>query len=148
MKVLGRSTRRKEREQAAITGEAFYFIAGQHTSEDALIVDVAQQGAGVLISRPLETGQMVKLKFAMPRQLRSYDYSVRNYEVWGVVRYATKDHRHDSSDRYEIGIAFMGKDAPPEYLAAPETLFDIRPVPKRDGLWAVRLLPRVSDRHL
>lgn len=147
MKVPGRSTRRKERHRGDIPGVAYYFMAGKHTSEDALIVDVAPQGAGVLLSCPLQTGQMVKLKFPMPRELRSYDYSARNYEVWGVVRYAIKDNREDFVDRYEIGIAFLGRDAPPQYLAAPETLFDIKPVPKRDGLWSVRLLPRVSSRY-
>lgn len=147
MKVQGRSTRRKERHRATIPGEAFYFMAGKHTSDDVLIVDVAPQGAGVLISCALEPGQIVKLKFPMPRELRSYDYSARNYEVWGVVRYAIKDNRQDSVEGYEIGIAFLGREAPPEYLAAPDTLFDLKPVPKRDGFWLVRLLPRGSGRQ-
>jgi hypothetical protein len=123
-------------------------MAGKHTGEDAIIIDVTPQGAGVLISCPLVTGQMVKLKFPMPRELRAYDYSAQNYEVWGIVRYSIKEDRKDSvADSYEIGIAFSGKEAPPEYLTTPETLFDIKPVPKRDGLWALRLLPRESSRH-
>lgn len=146
MKFQGRSTRRKERRRASIRGEAFYFATGSHTSEDALIIDITPQGAGALISRPLEPGQLVKLKFPMPREFRAYDYSRRNYEVWGVVRYVTKDVRHDpAADSYEIGIAFSGKEAPSEYLAAPQTLFDLKPVPKRDGLWSLRPLPRTPN---
>lgn len=146
MKVQGWSTRRKERRHASIAGEAFYFIAGKHVTENVLIIDVTPQGAGVLISRRLQTGQMVKLRFPMPRELRAYDHRALDYEVWGIVRYAIKNNGPDSgAGSYEIGIAFSGREAPPEYLSNPETLFDLKPVPKRDGLWSLRLLSRGSN---
>ncbi len=150
---MGRSTRRMEREGTSIPGTAHFFHAGAHVTEDVLVVDVSLQGAGVLLSNELLVGQMVQVKFAMPRELRCYNVSARIYEIWGVVRFIvsvppTVMEAHPELDltyRYEIGLAFCGKQPPPQYFTNPETLFDIKPVPRRDGLWSLRTAPRVPD---
>ena len=142
----GRSKRRKERKETWIQGQAHYFFEGKQATSEALILNVTPQGAGALIPCPLQLGQMIKLRFPMPRELRLYDLRTAFYEIWGVVRFVGKaPGQEEVDDRYEIGIAFTGKDAPPEYLANPETLFDLKPMPRRDGLWSVRIAPRVSD---
>ena len=147
MKLEGRSKRRKEREETSIQGEAQYFFEGRPTTSEALILIVTPQGAGVVISCPLHYGQMVQLRFRMPRELRLYDLHASLYEIWGVVRFVVKaPGQEEVEDRYEIGIAFTGKTAPPQYLDNPETLFDLKPMPRRDGLWSVRTAPRVADR--
>lgn len=148
-----RSTRRMEREGTSIPGKAVFFRDGAHVTEDVLIVDVSLQGAGVLLSNSLRVGQMVQVKFAMPREFRCYDVSARIYEIWGVVRFVvpvppTVIAAHpelDLSYSHEIGLAFCGKHPPPQYFNNPETLFDIRPVPRRGGLWSLRTAERVRD---
>lgn len=153
MNTERRSTRRREREGISIPGQAEFFLDGSHTTEDVLIINVSVQGAGALVSSSLRIGQMVKLKFAMPRGLRCYDVSARVYEIWGVVRFvgpvpAAVSEAHpdlDLTNRYEIGVAFSGNQPPPQYLVDPETLFDIKPVQRRDGLWSLRTAPRKPD---
>jgi hypothetical protein len=148
MKVGDRSKRRKERKETSIQGQAHYFSEGGYTTSEALILNITPHGAGALISCPLQYGQMVKLRFPMPPELRLYDLHSSHYEIWGVVRFigeAPRAEDEEAGDRYEIGIAFTGKDAPPEYLANPKTLFDLKPMPRRDGLWVTRTAPRVSD---
>jgi hypothetical protein len=153
MKIDRRSNRRIEREGTSIPGKAYFFLAGRHTTTEVLIINVTYQGAGVLLSKPLRIGQMLRVKFAMPRKLRCYDVNELEYEIWGVVRFVgqanpevSKPHlAKPMAARYEIGIAFSGKQPPPQYLADPETLFDIKPVPRRDGLWSLRRASRIPD---
>ena len=148
-----RSTRRREREGTSIPGKADFFLAGVRTTENILIINVTLQGAGVLLSSSLQVGQMIKFEFAMPREFRCYDVGARVYEIWGVVRYVgpvptgviAAHPELDLTDHYEVGVAFSGKFPPPEYLANPDTLFDIKPMPRRDGLWALRRAPRIPD---
>jgi hypothetical protein len=154
MSTERRSKRRIEREETSIPGKADFFSAGAHTSEDVLIINVTLQGAGILLSSPLRIGQMIKVQFAMPIELRCYDANARFYEIWGVVRFVSEvpppvvseeTPGESTAYRYEIGVAFSGKQPPSQYLTDPETIFDIKPVRRRDGLWSVRIAPRFSD---
>lgn len=146
MRTLGRSTRRNEREPISIGGTAHYFFDGSHHSSEVVILNVSVNGAGILIACPLRKGQMVKLRFPMPREFRLFDFGASRYEIWGVVRFVGGMQTDEIvGDRYEIGLAFTDKYPPPQYLDDPATLFELKPAPKRDGLWSVRKAPLVAD---
>jgi hypothetical protein len=154
MSIERRSKRRIERAETSIPGKADFFSAGAHTTEDVLIINVTRQGAGILLSSQLRIGQMIKVRFAMPIGLRCYDASARVYEIWGVVRFvgqapplmvSEEQPEETVAYPYEIGVAFSGKQPPSQYLSNPETLFAIKPVPRRDGLWSVRIASRIPD---
>src|SRR4051794_34366702 len=103
MKIEGRSKRRKERKETSIEGQAHYFFDGRLTISEAHIINITPHGAGALISCALQHGQMVKLRFPMPQDLRLYDLRMPQYEIWGVVRYVGEVHR-DEEEEVEVEV--------------------------------------------
>ena len=87
--------------------------------------DVSAFGAGFNLKRPIKRGRLVLMTVPMPRQLRSFDYGEPQYKIWGLVRRCLSVGRSAAAPEYSIGVAFIGKHPPPDYLEHPSMLYDI-----------------------
>ena len=104
------------------------------------LIDVTQHGAGFTLTRPTETGRLLKLIMPMPPQLRSFDHTESRYFVWGVVRHCSNipESRVQGLEHFRVGVAFVGKSAPPSFQADPAIRFE--PVPPNGDqapLWRI-----------
>jgi hypothetical protein len=90
-------------------------------NEITRLSDVSAFGAGFNLKRPIKRGRLIQMTIPMPRQLRSYDYSEPQYKIWGLVRRCISAARGE----YSIGVAFIGKAPPPDFLDHPSMLYDI-----------------------
>ena len=86
---------------------------------------VSAFGAGFSLKRPLNRGRIVLMTIPMPRQLRSFDYGEPQYKIWGLVRRCLSIGRSSAAPEYSIGVAFIGKNPPPDYIDHPSMLYDI-----------------------
>ena len=93
-------------------------------NEITRLSDVSAFGAGFNLKRPIKRGRMILLTIPMPRQLRSYDYSEPQYKIWALVRRCLSIGK-GTTPEYSIGVAFIGKSPPPDYLEHPSRLYDI-----------------------
>ncbi len=93
-------------------------------NEITRLSDVSAFGAGFNLKRPIKRGRLVQMTVPMPRQLRSFDYSEPQYKIWGLVRRCLSIGR-TSAPEYSIGVAFIGKNPPPDYLEHPSMIYDI-----------------------
>lgn len=87
--------------------------------------DVSAFGAGFALKRPIKRGRLVLMTIPMPRQLRSFDYGEPQYRVWGLVRRCIAIGSNSRDAEYSIGVAFIGKTPPAEYMEHPSRLYDI-----------------------
>jgi hypothetical protein len=94
-------------------------------NEITRLIDVSAFGAGFHLKRPIKRGRLVLMTVPMPRQLRSYDYGEPQYKIWGLVRRCLSIGRAAAVPEYSIGVAFIGKNPPPDYLEHPSMLYDI-----------------------
>lgn len=119
-------------------------------NEITRLSDVSSFGAGFVIQRPAKRGRLVLMTIPMPRQLRSFDFSEPQYKVWAVVRRCISIGHDNKSPEYSIGVAFIGKYPPANYLSNPSQLFEItHRDDKTGGLW--KLIPadlKADDSHL
>lgn len=84
----------------------------------------------------------------MPRQLRSYDYGEPQYRIWGLVRRCISIGKSSQAPAYAIGVAFIGKNPPADYLEHPSRLYDIARR-ESDGFWhLIEFDPRKDDSEL
>ena len=60
----------------------------------------------------------------MPRQLRVFDHVEDQYRVWAIVRHL-KNVSTDKEQKFEVGVAFIGKRAPASYDAEPSKRYEI-----------------------
>ena len=103
--------------------------------EVADINSVSASGAGFVLSRPCEIGRLISLVLPQPPHLRCYDHEKELYAVWGLVQHCYKTSS-DADSAYQIGVAFVGKDAPESYLEDPTTSYRISGM-SSDGLWKI-----------
>ena len=94
-------------------------------NEITRLSDVSAFGCGFNLKRPIKRGRMVLMTVPMPRQLRSYDYGEPQYKIWGLVRRCLSIGQNSKNPEYAIGVAFIGKSPPPDYLEHPSRLYDI-----------------------
>ena len=94
-------------------------------NEITRLSDVSAFGAGFSLKRPLKRGRIVLMTIPMPRQLRSFDYGEPQYKIWGLVRRCLSIGRSSAAPEYSIGVAFIGKNPPPDYIDHPSMLYDI-----------------------
>jgi len=89
------------------------------------------------LKRPTETGRLLLLTMAMPRQLRVFDHVEDQYRVWSLVRNlrAVNPKTHNGAV-IEIGVAFVGKRPPESFKKDPATRYDIANL--QAGAWIVR----------
>src|SRR6185436_7992583 len=79
-------------------------------TEISHLVDVTPFGARLRLKHPTETGRLLLLTMAMPRQLRSFDHVEDQYRVWSLVRHLrVLDAAKHNGAVIDIGVAFVGK---------------------------------------
>ena len=100
------------------------------------LVDVTPFGAGFTLARPTETGRLLQLTMAMPRQLRCYDHLEPQYKVWVLVRHVRLLPQDGTNpQRYLVGVAFIGKRPPASYEHDPSKRYEIADSPAESGMW-------------
>jgi hypothetical protein len=114
--------------------------AGHEWMEMSRLVDVTPFGARFVLSHMTETGRLLHLTLPMPRQLRCFDHIEDQYRVWALVRHV-KPQLESSGDvqiRYEIGVAFAGKNPPASYVRDPSTRYVVDSISAENNLWQIR----------
>jgi len=102
------------------------------------LIDVTPFGARFSIARPTETGRLLHLTLPMPRQLRCFDHVEQQYRVWALVRNVKPVQKSGSvTQRFEVGVAFVGKRAPASFELDPTRRYDVAPSPAETGLWEI-----------
>lgn len=112
--------------------------AGHEWMEMSRLTDVTPFGARFIISHPTETGRLLQLTLAMPRQLRCFDHIEDQYRVWALVRHVTPRQGGDGQLRYDVGVAFTGKNPPASYVRDPTTRYEVDTISAENNLWQVR----------
>lgn len=103
------------------------------------LLDATPFGAGFTISRPTETGRLLYLTMAMPRQLRCFDHIEPQYRVWSLVRYFRPNLVQEGiPTRYVVGVAFVGKRPPASFETDPTRRYEVAPTPTESGLWSLK----------
>jgi hypothetical protein len=101
------------------------------------LVDVTPYGARLRLKRPTETGRLLLLTMAMPRQLRSFDHIEDQYRVWSLVRNVRQlDPKTSNGAMIEIGVAFVGKRPPESFQKDPAIRYEIENL--QSGQWTVQ----------
>jgi hypothetical protein len=109
---------------------------GNHQwKEIADIVSFSSTGSSFNLSRQCEVGTLISLIFPLPLHLRCYDHDKEFYGVWGLVQHC-QPATVDGVTTYHIGVAFIGKYAPPSYKDNPLQHYRISGV-NVDGMWSV-----------
>ena len=80
--------------------------------------DLSMGGAGVLLKRDVELGQVLFLNLPMPKRLRQYDLNDASYRVYALVRGIR--HQHDG---HRVGVMFFGKFPPRGFHERPAARF-------------------------
>ncbi|HVF43600.1 MAG TPA: hypothetical protein VM936_11345 [Pyrinomonadaceae bacterium] len=112
--------------------------AGHEWIEMSRLTDVTPFGARFVISHPTEVGRLLQLTLAMPRQLRCFDHVEDQYRVWALVRHLTPRQGGDGQLRYDIGVAFTGKNPPASFVRDPATRYVVDSISAENNLWQVR----------
>lgn len=113
------------------------------------LLDATPFGAGFTISRPTETGRLLHLTLAMPRQLRCFDHIEPQYRVWSLVRYFRVLSKADGSPpRFGVGVAFIGKRPPASFETDPSRRYEVAPTPTESGLWTLKESSPGEDQHI
>jgi hypothetical protein len=107
-------------------------------SEPAELESLSGSGAGFVVSEQCPVGTLVSLMMPMPKHLRKYDADKRLYRVWGLVQYCYRAAGEDAAG-FHVGVAFIGKDAPPSYSRDPMRSYRVCGMHK-NGLWKVEEL--------
>ncbi|HEX8143760.1 MAG TPA: PilZ domain-containing protein [Pyrinomonadaceae bacterium] len=113
--------------------------------ERTRLIDITPFGARLRIGRPTETGRLLHLTMPLPRQLRCFDYEDEQYNVWSLVRHATplgqEERQQERLPRFEVGVAFIGKDPPLSFEADPSQRYEVASAPAGENLWNMREQP-------
>jgi hypothetical protein len=80
--------------------------------------DLSIGGAGLLLRRDVELGQVLFLILPLPKRLRQYDLMDASYRVYTLVR----GIRHQS-DGHRVGVMFFGKFPPRGFHERPGARF-------------------------
>ena len=106
-------------------------------TEMSHLVDVTPFGARLRLKRPTETGRLLWLTLAMPRQLRCFDHVEDQYRVWSLVRHVrVLDPQTERGALVEFGVAFVGKHPPRNFADDPTRRYEIA-TNTSSGLWTV-----------
>src|SRR6478672_1770587 len=111
--------------------------------------DVSAFGCGFVIKRPIKRGRLILLTIPMPRQLRNFDHAEPQYRVWGLVRRCIPTGS-PLKPEYSVGVAFIGKNPPADYIDHPSRLYELTERTEDDnGLWHIGTANlRADDSHL
>jgi hypothetical protein len=94
-------------------------------SETSRLKTVTTFGAGFNLEQEVVVGQVLHLTTAFPTKLRCYDYLETQYKVWALVRHCNLLTEPKVTKSYSIGVAFLGKNPPPNYFQNPSRLYTI-----------------------
>ncbi len=95
-------------------------------TEITRLVDVTPFGAGFTLKRPIERGRLLHMTIPMPQQLRVFDHTEDQYRVWALVRYVKPTAPPGSQTTiFDVGVAFIGKQAPRSYQENPWKRYEI-----------------------
>ncbi|PYS84788.1 MAG: hypothetical protein DMF67_03565 [Acidobacteria bacterium] len=131
MDFEGKSRRLRERVKLALPVRVHCRETADHEwVEMSRLVDVTPFGARFALTHPTERGRLLQLTMPLPRQLRCFDHVEDQYRVWALVRNLTARAQTGAGGelllmRYEVGVAFTGKNPPAGYLRDPSTLYDV-----------------------
>ncbi len=110
------------------------------------LVDASRSGARLMLAHEVEPCQLLHLAMPIPAEMRCYDEDKEIYEIWALVRSVSPLTEGDSEvQAYEVGVAFIGKNAPASYRMNSAARYEPLPAPGRNGLWAIRQRPRIKD---
>jgi hypothetical protein len=87
---------------------------GTPWEEHATTLDVSRRGAQLPMQHLVEKGQIVLLELPLPAQFRRYDPGHPLYRAYGLVR-----HVRATPDGQQVGLRFLGKEAPRNYEKCP-----------------------------
>lgn len=148
MRNIEKSTRFYERTKLELPIAVDYFENGETRTEIALTNEVAACGVGFILSQPVEPKRLVKLKLAMPKNLRFFDYGEAVYEVWAIVS-SVQLLETETPDKFlfRIGTALIGKNPPASFARDPLTLYDLNPILPKQGFWNFREIPAKRGRY-
>ncbi|MBV9957712.1 MAG: PilZ domain-containing protein [Acidobacteria bacterium] len=139
MSFDGKSRRKRERLEISLPVR----VQGRESTdyewvEMTRLIDVTPFGAGFTITRPTESGRLLHLTLPMPRQLRCFDHIEQQYRVWALVRYVRPlANTEGGVQRYEVGVAFVGKRPPASFETDPTRRYDVAPTPTESGMYAL-----------
>jgi len=105
------------------------------------LTDVTPFGAGFTLKRPTEKGRLLHMTIPLPRQLRVFDHVEDQYRIWALVRHVRSIVGPDKSNRFQVGVAFIGKQAPASYEKDPARRYELS-TPGEDELPTVEELSR------
>jgi|SRR6185436_9928406 len=103
-------------------------------SQTAEITSLSSSGAGLFMPRACEAGRLVSLMLPMPESYRRYDHDKRLYRVWGLVQYCYEAGGDNTG--FHVGVALVGRDAPPSYQDDPMTSYRVCGM-RKNGLWKI-----------
>jgi hypothetical protein len=142
----GKSRRFQERQASTLTVRVRWPEDGYSgMEEETHLTDFSRMGGRLTLRRRADPGQLLFLTFAMPRRMRAFDHAEPEYRVWAVVRAIKEFALSQDGKFFEAGVAFVGKSAPEGFMSDTSKRYDLKPVPTREGLWAVRERPRNSE---
>ena len=124
---------------------------GHEWVEVSRLSDVTPFGARFVLAHPTEAGRLLHMTLPMPRQLRCFDHIEDQYRVWALVRHVRPLMQTGPAGgdvpqlRYEVGVAFTGKNAPASYARDPATLYDIDTISAENNLWHVREVAEAEE---
>ena len=108
--------------------------------------DVSVNGAGFSLKQAVRRGSLLRLTLPMPGELRRYGFIKPEYAVWAVAQRCLEVKKGKAPDHFAIGVAFIGKDPPLDYLEHPTRLYQISPNSgSEDGFWKVLNHYEVAD---
>lgn len=118
--------------------------AGHEWIEMSRLVDVTPFGARFTLAHPTEKGRLLHLTLPLPRQLRCFDHIEDQYRVWALVRRVVPLMEPGPAGgdepqlRYDVGVAFTGKNPPPSFVRDPSTRYEVDSISPESNLWQLR----------
>jgi hypothetical protein len=95
-----------------------FHVDGSTWEETATTDDISVGGAGFVLKRPVELGQVLLLILPLPKRLRQHNYNDAVYRVYGLVRGI---QRHEKGHR--VGAMFFGQYPPRGFHERPSARF-------------------------
>jgi hypothetical protein len=140
MQVEGKSRRLRERLEIRLPARVHCRESEDHGwVEKTQLIDITPFGARLRLTHPTEPGRLLHLTMPLPSQLRCFDYTEEQYNVWALVRHARPlAGEADGLPRFEIGVAFIGKHSPLSFETNPAQRFEINSAPAENNLWSMR----------
>jgi hypothetical protein len=141
-----KSKRLRERIKLALPVRVHCRESSEHEwTEMSRLVDVTPFGASFALTHPTEKGRLLHLTLPMPRQLRCFDHVEDQYRVWALVCRVSARPEFAGEARYEVGVAFTGKNPPASYARDPSTLYEADAVSAEDNLWRLKEVERAAS---